>query len=281
MKSKKIYCVYCGKKNNIVDLKCKSCKKKLDPKENMLFEYIKDHIKDDFKSNIGNKTIDIIKKFIINHLYGSILTATLIFTLVSAIVAPKGDDIEKVTTKPSILINNINKCVIANSKEIINVCSEGYVLDGDICKKEEQVNATATNVCPNGYYASGNTCISKTNYNMLTRKECIAPVGDNVVGTHIENGQCFVNYCAGWTDGECSAGSMEPIDFTVTSYCPNGTNLVNGVCKMLANYNIEYSCSEGTLNGDKCMTIREEESKIGCEDGYILNEECNLCVLGE
>lgn len=282
MKNKEIYCVYCGSKNKLNDLKCKKCKKKLDPKENMVLDYLKDHVKDNLKGNIQDSIISIIKNFIISHLYGFILTATLIFTIVSALVTSVSDqNIVEVTEKPTILINNLNRCVIANSRELVNVCNEGYILDGDVCKKEEQLAATVNNVCPDGYYASGNTCISNTNYTMLTRQECIAPNLDNVVGTRVENGVCFVNYCSGWTDGECSAGSMEPIDFTTISYCPNGTTLVNGVCKSFANYNVSYSCSEGTLSGDKCIVIREETAELGCEDGYVLDEECNLCVLGE
>ncbi len=282
MKSKSIYCVYCGEKNNIKDKKCKKCKKKLDPKENMILDYIKGKITGKVKGNIQEGILSFIKNLIISHFYGIVVTATLIFTIVSAIVTNNDETvITEVNDKPDILINNLNKCVIDNSKELIKICNEGYILDGSICKKEEEIGATVNNVCPNGYYAGGNTCISNENVTMLTRQECIAPAGDNVVGTKVENGQCWVNYCAGWTDGECSAGSMEPIEFTTITYCPTGTSLVDGVCKRFSNYNIEYSCSEGILSGDKCLITKEEESTLGCLEGYILNEECNLCVLGE
>lgn len=279
MRYKKIYCVYCGEKNTSKDSKCKKCKKKLNPKENMLLDYIKDHIKGDIEGNI----ISIVKNLIISHLYGTVLTATLIFTVVSAIVTTVNDDKEfiKVEEKPTVLINNLNKCVFVNSKEAINICNEGYLLDGDICRKEEQQDAMVNYVCPNGYTASGNLCVSNDNFSMLTKEECIAPEGENVVGAHVENGTCWVEYCSGWTDGVCSAGSMEPIDFTITSYCPPGTTLINGVCKKTANYNISYSCEEGTLSENKCLIIKEEVTHLGCEEGYILNQECNLCILGE
>lgn len=283
MKYKKIYCVYCGEENNAKDLHCKKCKKKLNPKENMFLDYIKDHVKDDVKSNVQDSIISIINNFIISHLYGSIFTATLIFTIVSVVVTTVNNDdrIVNVTEKPDILINNLNSCVIQNSKELVNICEDGYTLDGDVCKKEEVIDAVASNVCSNGYYLSGSTCISYTTYNFLTKQECIAPSGDNVIEAKVENGECLVSYCSGWTDGECSAGHTEPIDFTIISYCPDGTTLVGGVCKTLANYSVEYSCSEGTLSGNQCIVIKEEKAELGCEKGYIFDTECNLCVLGE
>jgi len=139
MRYKKIYCVYCGEKNTVKDIKCKKCKKKLDPKENMVLDYIKDHLKDDIKGNIQDSIISVIKKFIISHLYGIVLTATLIFTVVSAIVTNINENsgIVEVNEKPNVLINNLNRCVIENSKELINICEEGYILNDGICRKEE------------------------------------------------------------------------------------------------------------------------------------------------
>lgn len=274
---KKIYCVYCGEKHDIKDIKCKKCNKKLNPKENLFFDYIKDKI----KSNIGDNIIETIKNLITSYLYGTILTATIIFTVVSVVITNDDEHVLEVTKKPTLLIDNLNKCSIENSKELINVCSEGYTLDGKVCKKEELIDATLNVVCPDGYYQSGDICISYENVGMLTREECIAPPDENAIGTHVEEGICFVEYCGGWTDGECSAGSSEPIDFTITSYCPSDTTLINGVCKRLTNYNTYYSCNEGALENDKCKIINEESSKLGCEEGYILNEECNICVLGE
>lgn len=275
---KKIYCVYCGEKNNIKDLKCKKCKKKLNPKENMLLDYIKDHIKDDVEGNI----FDIIKKFIISHLYGTFLTATLIFTIVSGIVTINNDEkIIEVAEKPIILLDSLNRCNIPNSIETIKICNDGYILEDEICKKEEEHDATINKNCPSNYYLSGNRCISNNNYDKLSKEECIAPSGDNVIGASVQDGTCLVEYCVGWTDGVCSAGSVEPIDFTINYYCPSGTTLINGVCKKTTNYETVYSCDEGTLKEDKCIILKEEDTKVGCSEGYILNEECNICTLGE
>lgn len=282
---KNIYCVYCGEKNNIQDLKCKKCKKKLNPKQHEFLDYIKDHIKDDLKGKVQDKVISIIKNFIISHLYGTVLTATLIFTIVSGIVTTVNENknIEKVTQKPSILVSKVeDKCDFENSKEQILVCEEGYKLEDDKCIKEEKIDAELNYYCNDNYYFDGNKCVSNETFEIIIEEECLLPEDNpNALDVRVENGECLVNICAGWTDGECSAGGLEPIDFTITEYCPNGTTKINGECKIIDNYDIYYSCEEGTLEDDKCIIDYEEDSILTCEEGYTFNEDCNLCILGE
>lgn len=282
MKSKKIYCVYCGEKNKEKDLKCKKCNKKLNPKENMFLDYLKDKIKGDLKGKTEDKVFDIIKNFIISHLYGTIFTATLIFTTLSAIITNMDDNVIKVFEKPNSLLSSLNKCVFVGALSPIDLCDEGYVLEEGICKKEEEVSAKESIVCPNGFFYNGTSCISNMDYEKVIDKQCLLP-NDGAYEVYIgPNGECVANYCANWSDtGECTAGSGEPIDFTITEYCPNGTTMVGGVCKSITNSILEYSCEQGTLNNNKCFITREKESHIGCLEGYTYNEECNLCVLGE
>jgi len=149
-------------------------------------------------------------------------------------------------------------------------------------KKQEERNAISQNICPDGYYFDGNRCLSNINYEKIVNKECLLP-SDGAYEVYISpDGECVANYCSDWSDaGECTAGSGEPIDFTITEYCPNGSVMINGVCKSITNSRLEYSCEEGILNNDKCILNLEKESYLGCEEGYILNQKCNLCVLGE
>ena len=282
MKSKKIYCVYCGEKNSSKDLKCKKCNKKLNPKENMFLDYLKEHIKDDLKGNVEDKVFDIIKNFIISHLYGSIFTATLIFTIVSAIVTNiDSNNITKVTQKPSMLVSNLNECIFTSSLNPMEICDDGYILQDGGCKKEEVVNAKENHICSDGYFFNGTSCVSNMNYEKIIDKQCLLP-DDGAYEVYISpTGECVANYCNEWIDGECQSGSGEPIDFKVTEYCPNGTTMVGDVCKSITNFTLEYTCEEGILNNNKCLITKEKESYMGCIDGYTLNKECNLCVLGE
>ena len=280
MKKNKIYCVYCGEKNNTMDINCKKCNKKLNPKENMLLDYIKDHIKDDLKGKVEDNIFSIIKNFIISHLYGSILTATLIFNLVTSIVTTVNNNnkIVKVTEKPILLVGNINKCNFNNTKDRILSCEEGYTLEDNLCIKKEEINPKIELVCSDNYYLSNSNCISNKNYEKEILKECIAPEGEEYLDTKVENGACLVNVCAGWTNGECSAGSLKEIDFTITEYCTTGTSLINGVCKKIENSKEEKVCEEGSLEDDICIKEIEKEPKLVCEEGYTFDEECNICV---
>lgn len=281
---KNIYCVYCGEKNKINDLECKKCKKKLNPKQHEFLDYLKDHIKADLKGKVQDKLISVIKNFIISHLYGTILTATLIFTIVSGVVTTinENKNIEKVTEKPFVFANNIGKCDFEKSKEQILICEDGYKIDGDKCIKEEEIDPKINYYCIDNYYFDGNKCVSNETFEKLINKECLLPEDDpNAIDVRVENGECLVNICSGWTDGECSAGGLESIDFTITEYCPDGTIDINNECKKINNYNTDYYCEEGILIDGNCIIKYEEKPILACEDGYTFNEDCNLCVLGE
>jgi len=77
---KKIFCVYCGTKNNINNKTCDNCLKKLDPKENQIIDYLKDHIKDDLKDKTKDGIFNILINFIRSHLYGFVLTLSIILS---------------------------------------------------------------------------------------------------------------------------------------------------------------------------------------------------------
>lgn len=277
------YCIYCGTKNKKEDKKCKKCKKKLNPKDRPLLEYLKSKIKDDLKGNIEDNIINIITKYIKSHLYGFILTCSIIITTTCVITNIIEDNhIEIVTKKPSLSLEVINACEFENSKSPSNKCPEGYLLEETTCTKTEETEAISNNICQVGFYQSGNSCISNTIYNKITKEECLLP-NDGAFEVYVsDTGECMASYCADeLVDGVCGAGSSEPIEFTVTEYCPDGTSEIDGSCRSISNMITEYSCEEGTLEKNKCIITLEEPSYIGCDEGYILNEECNLCVKEE
>ena len=284
MKNKNIeYCIYCGTKNKIEDKKCIKCHKKLNPKDRPLLEYIKSKIKDTVKGNIEDNIIDIITKYIKTHLYGFIMTCSIIITTTCIITNVVEDNyIEKVTEKPSLVMSTVNSCLFDNFTSPIKVCKAGYILENNMCIREEEREAISNMICQVGYYQNGNSCISNITYDKLPKEECLLP-NDGAYEVYIgPNGECVANYCDEWTDGECVAGAGEPIDYTITGYyCPNGTIDINGSCKTTSNLITEYSCEEGILSNDKCIITTEQESYLGCTEGYILNEECNLCVMEE
>jgi len=61
MNNEKIYCVYCGIENNSEARYCKKCKKKLNPKENLLKDYLFEHTKDQLKGNLEDSVFGLDK----------------------------------------------------------------------------------------------------------------------------------------------------------------------------------------------------------------------------
>ena len=85
-KKTKIFCVYCGTENILEDKKCKKCKKQLDPKNRPVYDYLKDKVKDKVEGTLQDNLFSIITNFIQTHLYGTVLTCSVIFTVVAGII---------------------------------------------------------------------------------------------------------------------------------------------------------------------------------------------------
>lgn len=102
MEAKKQYCVHCGAENKLEDKKCCKCKKTIKPKSNLI-EYMKKTAKDKAEENI----ISIITDYIKSHLYGTILTCSIIVTLSSAVVVnTENNYIQKVREMPNLSSTN-------------------------------------------------------------------------------------------------------------------------------------------------------------------------------
>ena len=100
MKKKKIYCIYCGTENQLNDKKCCECNKKLNPKEHQILDYLKDHIKDDLTEKAQDKVIDIIINYIKSHLYGFILTMSIIITTTTIVTTTLDNESYEVVIEP-------------------------------------------------------------------------------------------------------------------------------------------------------------------------------------
>lgn len=100
-KKEKIYCVYCGTENVLVEKKCKKCKKQLDPKNRPVYDYLKDKVDGTLQDNI----FSIITNFIQTHLYGTVLTCSVVITAVSIVtnVVSNSNVFEVVKERPNIV----------------------------------------------------------------------------------------------------------------------------------------------------------------------------------
>ena len=107
-----IYCVYCGTKNKISNKKCFKCSKKIDPKDDSFKNYMIDKFKSDADSNI----YDLIKSFLLHHIYGILLTVTVVFTSVSIIINQSNIDIVSTNKYLSSNGSSINSDNNSNNK---------------------------------------------------------------------------------------------------------------------------------------------------------------------
>lgn len=82
-----IYCVHCGKKNEISkDKECMLCKKNLYEKNHELKDYLYEKVKDEISGNIEENILGFITALIKKYLYGIIVTASVVFAVTSVTV---------------------------------------------------------------------------------------------------------------------------------------------------------------------------------------------------
>lgn len=104
MKNKK-YCVYCGTVHSTLDKRCKKCLRSLDPKNQPVKEYL---LKQGY-GEIEDTALTFLKHYIKSHLYGLLLTCSVILTGASFITHAISNDtsyIHPVTERPSILAHD-------------------------------------------------------------------------------------------------------------------------------------------------------------------------------
>ena len=104
--SEKKYCIHCGKENEIDSTVCCQCNEEFNQKENLLIEYLISKAKDEFKGTITDNIFEAIKKYLLSHLYGALVTVSIVsYAVVSTgvvdeVIAKEYKHIEPVTKEP-------------------------------------------------------------------------------------------------------------------------------------------------------------------------------------
>ena len=83
----KKYCIYCGTEHAAEDLVCRRCARELDPKENLLKDYLISKTKDKFKGTIEDNLYELIKKYLLSHLYGVVVSVSVVFLATTSVFA--------------------------------------------------------------------------------------------------------------------------------------------------------------------------------------------------
>lgn len=104
-KEEKIFCVYCGTENLLSSKKCSKCSKKLDPKNRPFRDYLREKVEDKLEGDVQDEMLAIMINFIKTHLYGSILTCSIIITAVSVVtnIVNNGNEFKEVSERPTIV----------------------------------------------------------------------------------------------------------------------------------------------------------------------------------
>ena len=175
-------------------------------------------------------------------------------------------------------------------------CEEGFTLSDGKCSGEVAQAAKAS--CDKGTYNAGSgKCEESTKVGEGTKKcersedkllangRCASPKmgaqfddpeGTIVPATECCSGDTWVPDSSSPNRGWCYNMSGDR-DAVVT--CPSGQTVKDGACYTVTTSDAKYSCSDGTLNGSKCMVIKESKAltKHGCEEGYSLHQD-RVCV---
>ena len=93
------YCSECGSANKKSAVVCENCESKINRGHSAFFYYLKSHIKDEFKDRAVDKIYSIIKNYLLSHIYGTVLTVSVITVAASALAVNYQPHIETVTEK--------------------------------------------------------------------------------------------------------------------------------------------------------------------------------------
>lgn len=93
----KRYCIYCGRQNTPETKTCVRCGKDMNPKENLLADFLIKRTKDELKGSAEDSIYEIIKNFLLSHLYGVALTISFVSAVaVTASASTSDGHIQKV-----------------------------------------------------------------------------------------------------------------------------------------------------------------------------------------
>lgn len=86
--TQKHYCIYCGSSLEEGSNICPSCKQPVPEKESLFKEYLYRNTKEKLKSTIDDSFFNIVKNWILSHLYGVVVSLLIVGLAVRALALP-------------------------------------------------------------------------------------------------------------------------------------------------------------------------------------------------
>lgn len=96
------YCNHCGGANKKSAVQCAECEKKIHTEYRPFYDFLKKHTKEELTDAVTDTIFSYIKNFLLSHIYGTVLSVTIVATTMSAVYGA-APHIEKITeTKTSV-----------------------------------------------------------------------------------------------------------------------------------------------------------------------------------
>ena len=293
-----IYCVFCGKENSVKDKKCVHCGKKLNPKDCSFFDFLFRNGKSTLEDKLSESVFDFIKTFFINHLYGTVLAASVVFSLTSVLLTRMQDTItyidEPITYNRQLVKNIIEEVEKEEEKqevkeqneekeevkEVISAtksCDNGYNLENDVCRRHYTVDATVHYSCATAGYQYNPTAGLCLSLAAEKTASLVCDLPDELQSQYAgyspmsyvdkNTGKCMMTYQEG---GEQKSMEIDsPIRQVVL--CDVGKNYkFDTNCYYNEEATLQYSCSNGTLEGTVCSINETKSFFYSCPSGYHL-----------
>lgn len=158
-----LYCIYCKEENSKKNIWCSKCKKLIWFQRHPLIDYIFNNTKDNIIDETSGNIFDFIKDFLISHLYGISLAATLLFTTAAIVLNNIGDkennpNINYVSER--LELKKLATCDNLDTKEMNYICPSGYTIKDQECIKVNSLKAKENNTCDEGYEYVDKKCVS-------------------------------------------------------------------------------------------------------------------------
>lgn len=165
----------------------------------------------------------------------------------------------------------------------------------DLCKKA--VDATPNYVCQTSYFRKENNSTCVNTYKAIKNVSISCPSGYSQVGSSanciktttynaVNTGKkgskkyrCRSSYDR-LSGKKCISTITKQGTYKTKYTCPNGGTESNGYCYQRESTIVKYSCSNGTLSGNKCIQTKIGTKKWKCTrpNSVLLGEKCNVTV---
>ncbi len=101
------YCTHCGSANKASAVICCECERKIRNSYRPFYDFLKKHTKDDVSGKITDTLFSCLKKFLMSHIYGMVLSVTIVAAAVSTVysVEPHIERISEVND--NVVIDNV------------------------------------------------------------------------------------------------------------------------------------------------------------------------------